>query len=370
MKPFELVNRRRFSASAACLAVFFSGPGKATEAGERSDGGKFGALDRPAQTVRSPEKCVMLAVTQAGKRLVAVGERGVAILSDDAGRSWRQAKSVPVSTTLTAVGFSDSQNGIAVGHGGVILVTRNSGESWQLAADGRKLASLAQSAAQSRQVAGDRAAAALLKESALLMQDGADKPLLDLVILGPQRAAVVGAYNLFFETTDGGMTWTSALDRLDNPKSQHLYAIRAHGPVWMIAGEQGLLLRSTDAGRSFQVLKSPYEGSWFTLAVTPEGGWVVAGLRGNAYFSQDAGSSWHKLAGAPPVSFVSALALPDGSVVLANQAGELFTARNGSSLQAMDLPTLSPLSQVAVMAGGDVVTVGMGGTSRLEAKKP
>ncbi|MES2943818.1 MAG: glycosyl hydrolase, partial [Pseudomonadota bacterium] len=39
-----------------------------------------------------------LAVTRAGKRLVAVGERGTVLLSDDNGVSWRQA-SVPVQAT-------------------------------------------------------------------------------------------------------------------------------------------------------------------------------------------------------------------------------------------------------------------------------
>jgi photosystem II stability/assembly factor-like uncharacterized protein len=55
---------------------------------------------------------LQLSVTRAGKRLVSVGERGLVLLSDDDGRSWRQARQVPVSVALTQVRFvSDSSAG-------------------------------------------------------------------------------------------------------------------------------------------------------------------------------------------------------------------------------------------------------------------
>ncbi len=54
------------------------------------------------------------------------GERGIVLLSDDAGVSWRQAK-VPVSVSLTAVQFVDAEQGWAVGHLGVVLHTQDGG---------------------------------------------------------------------------------------------------------------------------------------------------------------------------------------------------------------------------------------------------
>src|SRR5688572_16714729 len=72
-------------------------------------------LSEPA--LQSPKAlgAAMLAVTRAGHRLVAVGERGTVLLSDDAGASWRQAR-VPVQVTLTAVRFVDERTGWAAGH--------------------------------------------------------------------------------------------------------------------------------------------------------------------------------------------------------------------------------------------------------------
>jgi photosystem II stability/assembly factor-like uncharacterized protein len=59
-------------------------------------------------------------IARAGKRLVAVGERGIVVLSDDDGATWRQA-SVPVSVTLAAVQFPTPTQGWVVGHYGVVL---------------------------------------------------------------------------------------------------------------------------------------------------------------------------------------------------------------------------------------------------------
>ncbi len=53
--------------------------------------------------------------TKAGNRLVAVGERGIVLLSDDAGLNWKQVD-VPVSVTLTGVQFVSPMKGWAIGH--------------------------------------------------------------------------------------------------------------------------------------------------------------------------------------------------------------------------------------------------------------
>jgi photosystem II stability/assembly factor-like uncharacterized protein len=369
MKTFQLGRRGAIAALASLVAA---GRGLAADAARTEPAGPdpFRALSRPALKVRAPAKSVLLAAAPAGRRMVAVGERGLVALSDDGGVSWRQARQVPVSTTLTAVRFADPENGLAVGHGGAILATRNGGEDWQLNADGRKLAMSAKANAQARQAAGDPRAPQLLKEAELLVQDGPDKPLLDVIHDGSGRWVVVGAYNLIFESTDGGASWKSAQDRLDNPRAKHLYALRAHGPTWLLAGEQGLLLRSGDGGRTFASLRSPYEGSWFALAATAQGEWVVAGLRGNAFYSADAGESWKRIEGAPPVSIVSATAAPDGSVLLANQSGELFSTRAGAPALPLGLPPRPPLSQATMLAGGEILAVGMGGAIRIGSKKP
>jgi photosystem II stability/assembly factor-like uncharacterized protein len=327
---------------------------------------RFGALTRAAHTVVRPERAVLLAGTLAGERVVAVGERGVVALSDDGARRWRQARSVPVSVTLTAVRFADATHGWAVGHGGVILATRDGGERWELQADGARLAQAAERAATA--LADDPRGATLAKEATQLVKDGADKPLLDLHVVDARRVVVAGAYGLFFETLDGGASWTAALDRLDNPNGQHLYAIAVHERTWLLAGEQGLLLRSTEDGRRFVRIASPYNGTWLAACATGDGGWIVAGLRGHAWRSTDDGQRWVRLEGAPPSSLVSATALSDGGVLLANQAGQVLISRAGSPLTALPGPALPPLSQALALPGGARLALGFGGAARLDTK--
>jgi photosystem II stability/assembly factor-like uncharacterized protein len=325
---------------------------------------RFGVLQRPALAVRQPGKVVLQAAALAGKRVVAVGERGIVALSDDDARSWRQARSVPVGVSLTAVRFVDERRGWAIGHGGAVLFTQDGGEQWQLLADGRRLAGLAEVAAKGQ---GDQSA--LAKEAAVLVADGPDKPLFDLHVSGEGRLFVIGAYNLAFDSSDFGAHWTAALPRMDNPKSKHLYALAVRGQTWLIAGEQGLLLRSSDGGQSFKKLTSPYAGSWFALSAAGEKQWIVAGLRGHAFRSVDDGESWAPLEGAPPVSFVSATALPDGQVLLANQAGQLFTTQSGPTLNRLSVPGLPPLTQALALPGGDLLALSVAGALRLPGKR-
>jgi photosystem II stability/assembly factor-like uncharacterized protein len=280
------------------------------------------ALSRPAVPTRQASQSVLLGAAQAGTRLVAVGERGIVVLSDDNGATWRQAL-VPVSVTLTAVRFIDATQGFAVGHGGVVLASADGGETWVKKLDGIQAAALALKAAEA---SGD---AKTLREAERLVADGADKPLLDLHFFDARRGIVVGAFNLVFATEDGGETWQPWMDRLDNPKALHLYALRARGNTLLIAGEQGLVLRSDDAGGSFRRLATPYKGSFFTAELPSGDEIVVAGLRGNVWRSADGGANWTRAAVQMPVSFVASAQRAGRELLLANQAGMLFSVRDG-----------------------------------------
>lgn len=329
----------------------------------------FPALERSALQVRAPERQVMQAAAQAGKRLVTVGERGVIVLSDDGGKSWRQARQVPVSVTLTAVSFADDKLGWAVGHGGVVLHSRDGGESWIKQADG---VSLAKAALQAVEQAAARqpdspALQRALADANALVADGPDKPLLDVHFQNAQRGWVVGAYNLFFETDNGGQSWKSAGSRLANPKVLHLNAIRSQGQSVFIVGEQGQMHRSLDGGRTFEAVTSPYKGSWFTLALPGDGSVIAAGLRGNAYRSPDFGKSWQAIEGAPPVSFLCAVILPDGGVLLANQAGQLFVMRAGSTLNPLPAQPMPPLTGLLVRKDQGLLALSFGGVFSLAA---
>jgi photosystem II stability/assembly factor-like uncharacterized protein len=312
-------------------------------------------LRQPALQTPRALGAAMLAVTRAGRRLVAAGERGIVLLSDDDGASWQQAR-VPVQVSLTALRFIDERRGWASGHLGVILRTEDAGSSWSLQLDGVRLA---------RQVLASADNGAAQARAHRLVAEGPDKAFLDLDVVGP-RGFAVGAFNQAVETRDGGASWQPLSARLPNARSLHLYAVRCLGEQVFIAGEQGLLLRSADGGESFSALTSPYKGSFFGLLVTRAGSLIAYGLRGNAFRSADGGASWQKLQTAVSVSLSAGLELADGTLVLLAQTGELLLSRDdGQRFERRAATEPLPAAGLAAGAAGQLVIASLRGLKRL-----
>ncbi|MCW5645070.1 MAG: hypothetical protein KIT63_23455 [Rhodoferax sp.] len=300
------------------------------------------AMNRPAVQAARPERAVLLAAALAGQRIVAVGERGIVLLSDDGAAKWRQAP-VPTSVTLTAVRFVDDRHGWAVGHGGVVLASTDGGATWIRQLDGRTAADLMMQAAQA---SGDTAA---IKEAEWLVSAGADKPFLDLHFFDAKHGIVIGAYNLAFETRDGGQTWTAIAQRLANPRGLHLYAVRARGDKVLIVGEQGVVRLSTDGGQTYTALDTGYVGSFFSAEWLDDHSMLLAGLRGQLWRSDDLGARWTKQASPTPASFTSTARGANQSLWLSNQAGSIFAWRDGG-LHALPGAPLPPIGGMLPLA--------------------
>lgn len=320
-------------------------------------------LERPAVALRQPARAALLGLAQAGARVVAVGERGVVLLSDDAGATWRQAAGVPVSATLTAVQFVNERTGWAVGHFGAVLRSDDGGEHWTRQLDGHAAARLMLQDAEGH---GDAKAVA---EARRAVQEGADRPLLALHFASERDGLVIGAFNLALATADGGKTWQAVSSRLPNAKAAHLYALHREGDELLLAGEQGLLLHSADGGRHFQRIATPYGGSFFGVAQMAVGAWLVAGLRGNVLRSTDAGRTWVTLASPAPASVTGLLRDAQGGAWLVNQAGQLLVPEAGAA--ALKLVAATSAQQPAGLlrlADGTLLIAGWNGVTRVTPK--
>ena len=313
----------------------------------------FDAIDRPAIESNLGAHSVLLSVTSVGDHFVAVGERGLILRSDDDGKSWHQLSS-PVSVTLTGVSFFDDENGYAIGHGGIVLRTTNAGNDWKVQLNGRQLAEkLLQQAEESKDEES-------IRQAKLLIADGPDKPFLDLLVLGRDHLVVVGAYGFAFESNDGGQSWTSWMDRIDNPFGLHLYSIRKQGERILVAGEQGFVALSMDNGQSFETIETPYEGSFFTAQLLEQDGIVLAGLRGNTLVSDDNGQHWKDIKNPISSSIMASFIHSDGQVIVANQAGTLLGLRE-NRLVPLTRKRLPPLTNILEKANGSVLALSING---------
>ena len=327
----RLPRRQRHSLAAAALAAALAtlAPASAGAAGF------VDPLDKPAAASRLAATGLYNGLARAGSRIVAVGQRGHVVLSDDNGTTWRQAK-VPVSSDLVAVTFPTPTRGWAVGHDGVVLRTQDAGATWSPQLDGRVMSKL------------------LGYAHKRLAEQGAENPFLDVWFADERNGFVIGAFNLILRTEDGGHTWQPWLDRTENAGDLHLYAIRRAGGHLFIAGEQGLLMRLDPAAGRFRAIDVPYKGTFFGI-VGDESSVVVFGLRGNAFRSTDGGKTWTKVETGVQVGLTAGLH-SNGRLVLVSQAGHVLASRDGAAFAPVKVERTTPATAV-VDSGPDAVVI-------------
>ena len=321
-------------------------------------------LGRPATLGPRAASVMSTAVTRAGDRLVAVGDRGVILLSDDSGRTWRQA-ATPVSVLLTGVRFANARVGWAVGHSGVVLKTQDGGQSWALQLDGVRAAAVVSETAASLQV--DPAMSKRLTDDAQrLVHEGADKPWMDVDVVDEQHLTVIGAFGLALHSDDGGLHWRSVGHELPNPQGAHLYGIAHQGGTVVVAGEQGLLLQSSDAGHAFTTVNTGSKTSNFGLLLLSEHEWLLYGLRGTAFVcSVDSGCVGSRTA--ETASLTGGLRCVDGTIVLTSQAGTLLVSTDGGHTFTVRTPSQPvPAIGLAESPDGSLVVAGVRGIQRIE----
>ncbi|WP_371234515.1 WD40/YVTN/BNR-like repeat-containing protein [Pseudomonas sp. QE6] len=251
-----------------------------------------------AASSSSATQATMLDAAWAGKRIVAVGDHGVVLLSDDQGTSYRQAHSVPLSSPLTGVSFVDAKQGWAVGHWGAILVTNDGGDTWQI----QRLSS------------------------------EQDRPLFAVHFFNARQGVAVGLWSLVLTTDDGGKTWTEQTLKAPPGASRadlNLMGLFAgsHGDLYATA-ERGQLLRSDDQGKNWSYLETGYEGTLWSGAVLADGSLLVGGQRGTLLHGSAEGKDFRRLP-LESKSSVTSVAVSGPQVLAVGLDGLMVRSSNG-----------------------------------------
>ncbi|KVP50819.1 glycosyl hydrolase [Burkholderia ubonensis] len=277
---------------------------------------------KPAHAWAAPTRMMLTDATRAGRRVVAVGEHGVILLSDDDGRTWRQSRRVPVSATLSAITFADAQHGWVVGQWGVILATADGGETWE-------------------------------KQR---IDTSVDQPLFSVIFTNARDGIAVGLWSLMLQTHDGGRTWT----RTTLPKppgggkaDRNLYHIfdDRQGALYIVS-EQGTVLKSTDGGANWRYLQTGGKGSLWTGVAMPDGRIVVGGLLGSLFQSSDGGATWAPLNPGTKSSITDVVATGNGLLAVGLDGLVLTQRANGESFELAQRPDRATLTAALVGAGG------------------
>ena len=235
---------------------------------------------------------LILGAWQEGGKVVAVGEHGVVLLSQDGGAHFEQAAEVPTSAALNDVSFVGRQ-GWAVGQWRVILHSSDGGEHWTM------------------QYSNPRN----------------DRPLFGVYFLDREQGFAVGLWSLLMSTRDGGRTWQQVKLRepkglrVSGPSLYHMFA--APDGTLFITAERGYVLRSTDRGATWSVIDTGYHGSLWSGCAGSSGRIWVGGLRGTILFSDDDGLSWRHAHSGTLDSITDLVCSPRG-VLAASVGGDLL----------------------------------------------
>jgi photosystem II stability/assembly factor-like uncharacterized protein len=280
---------------------------------------------QPAMHLASPTRAGMLSAASAGNRIVAVGDHGTVLLSDDGGKTWRQAREVPTRLMLTAVCFIDDRRGWAVGHWGLVLHTEDGGDTWKL-----------------------------------LRQDThVDQPLFSVYFVDHEQGLVVGLWSLALRTSDGGLHWTSIKmpappgGEKAGPNLYQIFPGKDPGSLF-IAAEMGIVYRSDDGGESWKMIQASERGSLWTGLALRDGSLLVAGLNGQILRSSD-GNTWTALASGVDGSITDLAQGPDGRVVGVGLAGAVVESSDGVSFKANSRRDRASLTAVLATAQGPLL---------------
>ncbi|MES9972059.1 MAG: YCF48-related protein [Candidatus Thiodiazotropha sp.] len=316
-------------------------------------------LVRPSMISPYAANAVLLGIDCSGEQVISVGEKGTILVSSDAGGSWKQV-GAPVSVSLTNVRFASDKSVWTVGHSGVVLHSDDAGESWSKKFDGVQAAQVYLAAVNSKPV--EETYERLKFEAERLVADGPDKPFFDVYFFDEKQGFLIGAYGLFFGTNDGGNTWQSWHDRIDNPRGMHLYSIEVSGQDIYIAGEQGVLFHSNDMGGRFKRIETPYEGTLFDVIAGNNETLVIVGLRGNAFYSNDGGMAWNKSKADTEYSLTAGTQLANGDLVVVDNGGQLLLSKNNAvSFEPIVLERSYPFTDMMQLDDGGLVVSGARG---------
>ena len=271
-----------------------------------------------------PQGSWLHAVCRVGDRLVAVGDGGTILSSDDAGATW-QAHSSGTWLSLSGVTFVDAANGWAVGgetdysgeatiRRSVILHTSDGGLTWNTQVIPVKipLAAVAFSDDDSGWAVGDRGTVLHTTDGGqtwIAQASGTSESLACVTFVDSAHGWIGGPVGVVLRTADGGLHWrrvTLGTWARERALVKPAFADTAHGVAVLAdpygpsdGGSEPALAQTSDGGATWQPLATPKHLGFTSLTFDGSGGlWVAAVDQvSNAtlfLYSGDGGHSWSR----------------------------------------------------------------------------
>ncbi len=198
-----------------------------------------------------------------------IGELGRIFHTNDGGASWER-QDAETKRPFMAISCLDAKTAWIAGKEGIIYVTRDGGATWTL------------------------------------QKTPSTRHLFALEFANAQRGHGAGDYGTMVHTEDGGASWTvqqvppevklpdSALDTGVEPGDVNLYGL-AFGAdadhLWAV-GEFGIIMASTDGGRTWHQQHAPVESTFFGVRFLDNDRGFAVGIDSIIVRTDDGGATW------------------------------------------------------------------------------
>ena len=330
------------------------------------------AESNPSILAPKAQKRLLLDSHDMGQRIVAVGQFGHILISEDRGDNWRQVLS-PANITLTAVSFISEDVGFAVGYDSTILKSSNGGETWKI---------VYQDPEAKNKEAMQRAVSEKIEFCGRQEPDGCLFPLFGVHFFDSDHGIAAGAFGMIMETRDSGETWETRTPKYsydatiremlkneelfeDEITTSHLNGIFADdaGNIYF-PSEFGIIFKSSDKGESLLAITTLYPGS-FWGGLSQGSNIFLYGMRGTIYRSENKGNDWKKVPVQTSQSLQGATKMPDGDIVITGLGGVVLRSLDeGKSFSVQSRK--KRLGYAAVSAGAKRDQVVLFGDSGIE----
>lgn len=331
------------------------------------------ALPPFPETRIQPHQLHVNSLARVGGRIIAAGEQGRILWTDDANGVWQEAVVTPQrGSTLTQVRDLGDGALLAIGHDGWILRSEDQGASWK---------------------------------EAHFSTESSD-PLMGVTAVDGKLLAY-GAFGLMMSSADNGRTWQREALNIEGGEApaaapapavsddedpfaafmgggggeteassgsladRHLNGMTrmADGSL-LLVGERGLLAKSTDNGVSWKALPSIYKGSFYGALKLPSGTLVVYGMRGHVFHSRDNGQSWTASKLPEAISMFGGTLTAEGYPVLVGDGNAVLVSTNdGVDFIRVSQESRRLLADVLPLSKSEWITAGDSGVRRIAFDK-
>lgn len=329
-----------------------------------TDGGDTWA----AATSGTTEDLNSVAVSADGQTAVAISDDGTILSAADDG-SWVPANDIDTPVQLgTAAMSADGQSVIVVGNSGTILRTGDGGVTWATAVSGttEDFRSVAMSANGLTAVAVGRNGTIVRSTDGGVTWAAATSPISDylasVTISANGQTVVAASFGAILLSTNNGATWERR-----TADALQAVATSADGQDVVAVGDNGTVLRSTNAGNTWAAASSRTPARLLAVAMSGDGQNVVAVDTDAAILrSTDGGATWATVATDISLAAVSASVTmsTDGQIAVAT-ASSFRVYRSidgGATWEPCDIPVPGTFLSVAMSPDGQtVVAVGSSG---------